>query len=251
MNLIALQRNLRDHLIQDSADIGREIRGDPAARLAVYHHAYRAQLMDCLRDTFERVWAWLGDAGFESAGQKHIELHPPHGWTLADYGYGFDRTLQGRLYPNDPELFAELAWLDWSLRRAFDGPDANSLEAADLSHADWNTAVLYLVPTLRIAPISTNCAAIWTALSDGRSPPGVQRLAAPMALRVWRVGLTPHFRSIDALEQQALQMVIEGATFATICATIESATHSKAAEVAGSFLASWLQDGLITSVENR
>lgn len=248
MNLLALQRNLRDHLIQGSADIGREIRGDPSARLAVYHHAYRSQLMDCLRDTFERVWTWLGDTSFETAGQKHIELHPPHGWTLAEYGNGFNRTLKD-LYPNDPEL-AELAWLDWSLRRAFDGPDANSLEAADLNRADWNTAVLCLVPTLRIAPISTNCAAIWTALSEGKSPPGVQRLPAPVALRVWRVGLTPRFRSIDAIEQQALQMVIEGATFATICATIESVAHSKAAEVAGNFLASWLQDGLITSIEN-
>jgi hypothetical protein len=248
MNLLALQRNLRDHLIQGSPDIGREIRGDPAARLAVYHHAYRAQLMDCLRDMFERVWAWLGDAGFESAGQKHIELHPPHGWTLAEYGSGFDHTLKD-LYPSDPEL-AELAWLDWSLRRAFDGPDANSIEGVYLSRVNWNNAILCLVPTLHIAPIATNCAAIWTALSDSRSPPGVQRLAAPMALRVWRVGLTPRFRSIDALEQHALQMVIEGATFATICKTIESARHSKAAEVAGSFLASWLQDGLITSVEN-
>jgi hypothetical protein len=248
MNLLALQLNLRDHLIQGSADIGREIRGDPSARLAVYHHAYRAQLMDCLRDTFERVWTWLGDASFETAGQEHIELHPPHGWTLAEYGNGFDRTLKD-LYPNDPEL-AELAWLDWSLRRVFDGPDANSLEAVDLSRADWNTAILHMVPTLRIRSISTNCAVIWTALSHGRSPPGVQPLAAPMALRVWRVGLTPRFRSIDALEQHALQMVIEGATFATICTTIESAGHSKAAEVAGRFLASWLQDGLITSVEN-
>jgi hypothetical protein len=248
MNLLVLQRNLRDHLIQGSADIGRAIRDDPAARLAVYHHAYRAQLMDCLRDTFERVWAWLGDAGFESAGQKHIELHPPHGWTLAEYGSGFDRTLKD-LYPSDPEL-AELAWLDWSLRRAFDGADANAIEGADLSRVNWNNAILCLVPTLRIAPISTNCAAIWTALSDGKSPPGVQRLAAPMALRVWRDGLTPRFRSIDALEQHALQMAIEGATFATICTTIESARRSKAAEVAGSFLASWLQDGLITSVGN-
>ena len=103
MNLLALQRNLRDHLIQGSADIGREISGDSSARLAVYHHAYRAHLMDCLRDTFERVWTWLGDAGFEAAGQKHIELHPPHGWTLADYGNGFDRTLKS-LFPTIPSL---------------------------------------------------------------------------------------------------------------------------------------------------
>ena len=101
MNLLALQRNMRDHLIQGSEDIGREIRGDPSARLAVYHHAYRAQLMDCLRDTFERVWAWLGDAGFESAGQKHIELHPPHSWTLADYGLASIAHSKD-LYPDDP-----------------------------------------------------------------------------------------------------------------------------------------------------
>ena len=248
MNLLALQRNLRDHLIQGSADIRREIRGDSSARLAVYHHAYRAQLMDCLRDTFERVWTWLGDDGFETAGQRHIELHPPHGWTLADYGNGFDRTLRD-LHPGDPEL-PELAWLDWSLRRAFDGPDANSVEGVDLSRVNWNTAILCLVPTIRIASISTNCAAIWTALSEGKSPPGVQRLAAPMALRVWRLGLTPRFRSIDALEQQALQLVMDGTTFGGLCDIIESVAHSKAAEVAGRFLASWLQDGLIASVES-
>lgn len=247
MNLLTLQRNMRQHLIQGSEDIGREIRGDPSARLAVYHHAYRAQLMDCLRDTFERVWAWLGDAGFENAGQKHIELHPPRGWTLADYGIGFDRTLED-LYPDDAEI-AELAWLDWSLRRAFDGPDANSLEAAELSHVDWNAATLCMVPTLRARSISTNCGAIWIALSEGRTPPVTQRLAAPAALRVWRIGFTPRFRSIDPLERNALQMATEGSTFATICTAIESAKPSKASEVAGSFLASWLQDGLITAVE--
>jgi hypothetical protein len=249
MNLLALQRNMREHLIHGSEEIGRKIRGDPSARLAVYHHAYRAQLMDCLRDTFERVWAWVGDTRFETAGQKHIELHPPHGWTLADYGSGFDRTLSD-LYPDDPEI-AELAWLDWSLRRAFDGPDAISLEAAELSGVDWNTAILCMVPTLRTRPISTNCAGIWTAVSEGRAPPATQRLSAPLALRVWRVGFSPHFRIIDSMEQRALLMAAEGATFAAICADIESAGPSKTSEVAGSLLASWLRDGLITAVEIR
>jgi hypothetical protein len=247
MNLLTLQRNLRDHLIQGSEDISLEIRGDSSSRLAVYYDAYRAQLVDCLRDTFERVWTWLGDARFETACQTHIELHPPHAWTLADYGSGFGRTLED-LYPNDPEL-AELAWLDWSLRRAFDGPDADSLDGADCRLVDWNTAIVCFVPTLRSTSIYTNCAAIWTALSDARSPPAMQRLTEAAGLRVWRVGLTPRFRSIDALELHALQMAAEGATFAAMCTAIESARQSGAVEAAGSFLASWLQDGLITSVE--
>jgi len=82
--------------------------------------------------------------------------------------------------PNDPEI----AELDWSLRRAFDGPDAISLEAAAPSGMDWNTAILCIVPTLRTSSISTNCAAIWTALSEGRAAPATQRLSAPLALRV-------------------------------------------------------------------
>ena len=67
MTLLALQRSMREYLIRGADEITAQIHGDPSPRLAVYHHAYRAQLVDCLRDTFERVWAWLGDAGFEAA----------------------------------------------------------------------------------------------------------------------------------------------------------------------------------------
>jgi len=248
MNLLALQRNMREHLLRGSEHIAREIRGDAATRLAVYYDAYRMRLMDCLRDTFERVRAWVGDSGFETAAQRHIELHPPHNWTLAEYGNGFDCTLAD-IYPNDPEI-AELAWLDWSLHRAFEGPNAKSLKAHDLSGVNWNSAVLSIVPTLRMRPVVTNCAAIWAAIAEGQTPPAMRRLAATSALRVWRAGFSPNFRTIDPLEHEALLMAAEGATFASICTAIEAARTSEASEVAGGFLASWVQDGLLTSIDS-
>jgi hypothetical protein len=55
MTLLALQRSMREYLIRGADEISAQINGDPSPRLTVYHHAYRAQLVDCLRDTFERV----------------------------------------------------------------------------------------------------------------------------------------------------------------------------------------------------
>src|SRR6266404_6595225 len=249
MNLLAVQRSMREHLIRGSDDIRGQIRGDSLPRLAVYHHAYRAQLLACLRDTYERVWAWLGDSSFEAAASSHIESTPPHSWTLSDYGNDFDRTLRG-LYPDDREV-AELAWLDWSLRRAFDGPDATPIGADAFAEVDWNTVILRVAPTLRVSSIATNCAALWTAIAEGRSPPAAARLHAPMALRVWRKEFSPHFRAVDSIEQHALLMASDGASFAAICSAIAAAMEpSQAPEIAGALLASWLQDGLILGVED-
>jgi hypothetical protein len=250
MNLLALQRSMREYLIRGADEITAQIHGNPSPRLAVYHHAYRAQLVDCLRDTFERVWAWLGDAGFEAAALRHIESHPPHSWTLSDYGDEFDRTLS-ELYPDDREV-AELAWLDWSLRRAFDGHDATPVTADALSDIDWDHAIFCIVPTLRMRSIFTNSAAIWTALSENNAPPAAARLRTPTALRVWRKDFSPHFRAVDAIEQHVLLMACDGASFAAICTAIADKTEpARAPEIAGALLAGWLQDGLIIAVENR
>jgi len=176
-------------------------------------------------------------------------MHPPRSWTLSDYGNDFDRTLT-RLYPDDREV-AELAWLDWSLHRAFEGLDATPITADALSGVDWNNAILHIVPTLRMTSISTNCATIWTALSEEKTPPTAAQLDAPTALRVWRKELSSHFRAVDSIEQNALLMACDGASFAAICSAIAAKVEpSKAPEVAGTLLGAWLQDGLIIAVEN-
>jgi hypothetical protein len=251
MSLLALQRGLRDRILSDEAAFATQVSARHGAsaetRLDVYHHAYRAQLVACLRDTFEKTHAWLGDQAFDDAARAHIEAHPPFSWTLGDYGPDFPETLKA-LYPDDPEV-AELAWLDWSLRRAFDGPDAQPMGQDALAAIDWDAAVLVLPPTLVVGEVVTNCAAIWGAMAEDQTPPAAERLAAPAAIRVWRLELSPRYRTIEAAERQALALVAAKVPFGQVCARLsEGLDEAAAAQAIGALLGAWLQDGLICGV---
>jgi len=242
MSLLELQRRARDHILAGRATplAGAAITAAPG--LAVYRNAYRAQLAACLRDTFEKTWAWLGDDAFETAAQVHITLHPPGSWTLGDYGGDFPEVLFS-LYPDDAEV-SELAWLDWTLRRVFDGPDADPIQTEALDQVNWDTAVLGFVPTLVLGEVTTNCAAIWTAVAEGESPPSAALLAEQAAIRVWRAGLSPQYRSIDGFEFRALSLALSGLAFGELC---QSLAEEAAIPRLGKLLGRWLQDGLIRS----
>lgn len=247
MRLALAQRRMVKHLLCGSADITPHIRGNAARRLAIYRHGYRTRLVAALRDTYEKTSGWLGEQRFDDAALAFIEARPPSSWTLSAYGKGFDELLIAR-YPADPEV-AELAWLDWSLRRAFDGPDAAGLTEDEFRNADWDTAVLRFVPTLRVRSIHTNCAAIWTALSHSVMPPAAALLPEPRGLRVWRQDLTPRFKSTDMPEVRALSVALSGANFASVCAVMsEGKTAEGAATVIGAQLAAWFRDELLTSL---
>lgn len=238
MTLGRLQNDFRDYLLDRTDAIEAEVTGD----MGVYHHAYRAQLLNTLRDTFEKSWSWLGDEAFADAAYSHIEAHPPSSWTLNLYGADFDRTL-ARLHPDDPEI-AELAWLEWHLRRAFDGPDGDQIDPATFGAIDWDAAILFPVPTLTVGGITTNCAAIWSALAEETAPPPAEKLPAAGAIRIWRQGLSAKFRSIGTIEAEALRLMQEGVGFAEICARLGP-------DEIGPIFGTWLQDGLISAIEDN
>ncbi len=247
MSLLALQRGFRDHVLAQEADDPAAL-GVKASGLAVYRHAYRAQLVACLRDTYEKTWSWLGDEAFDDAAATFVAAHPPSAWTLADYGEAFAGTLAW-LYPDDPEV-VELAWLDWTLRRAFDGEGADPVAPETLAAVDWETARLSFLPTLAIGAVTTNCAAIWTALAEDEAPPGAERLPEPAAVRVWRAGLSPQYRTIDLFEARALDQAMTGLSFSALCARLAEGMDDpdEAAARVGGLLGVWLQDGLVTAV---
>ncbi len=247
MSLLDTQRGFRDHIL---AGTDAPLPGAPERGLAVYRHAYRAQLIASLRDTFEKTWAWLGDEAFDKAARHHVEHHAPKSWTLNEYGADFVQSLRA-LYPGDPEV-AELAWLDWTLRRAFDGPDADAIKPEALAQVDWDNAVLIFVPTLTMGEVATNWAAIWGVLAEEKTPPAAERLAAPATIRVWRSGLTPKYRTIENFEQRALTLAMAGSSFADLCALlVEAGDTDRAAQNVGAVLALWLQDGLIRDIRRR
>jgi hypothetical protein len=244
MNLIALQREFRDYLRDAPSDLVPHIGGNADARLSVYHHAFRARLEGCLQDAFPKCWAYLGDEGFARACAQHRTRCAPHSWTLDAYGAGFEDSLAA-LFPDDPEI-AELAWLEWALRRAFDDADMEPLNANDLSGIDWDGSVPLLHPTLRMREADWNSAAIWAAIDRESVPPAAKMLAEPTRLVVWRKGLVPQYRSITGYERDALLAIADGNTFGAMCAKVFADLDADdAVPIIGALFGGWVNDGLI------
>lgn len=249
MSLLDLQRDMRGWLTREDEAITARLGAHADAGLSVYLNNYRAQLVACLEESFPRTRDWIGGEAFEAAVIAHIARVPPSSWTLDAYPRDFPATLALR-YPSDPEI-AELAWLDMALGEAFVGPDSPMLEE-DLAGIDWDRAVLRFTPTLDLADLTTNATAIWSALADGDTPPGVEMLPEAGAMIVWRHAGLSRFRAIGQVERQALLSARQGLPFAALCAAMVDACGDDDGIVqAGQMLGQWLGDGLVSGIETR
>lgn len=252
--LEALQAAFQAHVLGEPSDFPAAVTAggplDPAQRLAIYRNAYVARLIDALRDTYGHTHAYLGDEDFDAMAQGYIAEQPSTHPNLRWFGRGFAGFL-ARHCPADPDI-AELATLDWTLRLAFDGADAPVRVPADLAAIApeaWPHLGLRWHPTCHRLRLAHNTLAIWTALDRDEVPPPTQALSAPVELLVWRLGLQPHFRSLDALEAAAFDWLSAGEAFGSVCVALASTfPREDIAARAGQLLRRWVDDGLISEV---
>lgn len=238
MSLLALQSAFRDEIVAEDDGIAPSSPG-----MEIYRDAYRGRLLGALETSFERTRRWAGEEAFSTAACHYILTNPPCSWTLDDFGDCFPRLLQ-ELFAGDPEV-AELAWIEWHMQRAFAAPDLAELDPATLASAglaadDWDHLGFSMAARFAARPIATNCAALWLAMagdSDGEFTPEAIDGAS---LIIWRRGLEPHFRVIDADEHHALSRIASGATLGQIAADVQP-------DLLGTWLARWLGDALFSA----
>lgn len=245
--LASLQTQFIDYLhdrpndfLDSLADAGGLGKAD---RAHIYFNAYRVRLLDTLKDSFDKTWAWLGDDRFESTALAWIADHPPRQFSLRPFGDRFADWL-GAVWPDDPEV-SELARLDWAMRQAFDGTDAEPVTGAtlaDFDDDDWAQVVFRLHPTAQWLRVTRNTLDLWHAMDRSDAPPQVEVLDRPGRLLVWRKGFQPHFRSIGDDEAAMLQAMASGTPFAAAC---ESVVAEDARTLIGGWLARWLDDELL------
>ena len=242
MSLVALQRAFQAHLLSGDDTIAALV--DPAMRrgLPVYGYAYRATLRAALRDIFEKTLLWLGDAAFDAAADAYIDATPSSSWTLSDYGGGFPAALTAK-FVGDAEV-GELAWLDWALRHAFSAAGVPATDPTQLAATDWERAHLELAAHVGFRRIRTNVIEVWNGLPD--TPLAAAALDPPIGLVVWRSGLSPEFRSADLVEIDAMQALVDGMSFAQMCAAL--AEGGADAGGIGQMLGRWLDDELVAVV---
>lgn len=236
--------------------------GAPAAlrRLGVYHGAYRARLLETLRDTYGHTLRLLGDDAFDALALAYIAQSPSTHRNLRWYGETWpDFLADTRPDANgagDPGVasaqrqdLAELARLDWALREAFDGPDDAVLGLRDLQLlAPDAWAVVRLRPhaTVRCLAMCHNTLQRWHALDDERPVPDAEPLPEPGWVLVWRRDDRPHFRSMAAPEAWAVQQLLAGQPWAALCEGLaEVWPDQDATTLAAQCLRRWVDEGVL------
>ncbi|EAQ96580.1 HvfC/BufC N-terminal domain-containing protein [Congregibacter litoralis] len=257
-SLAAQQEEFMALLLDDARDLPP---GLEAQRVAIYRNAYRARLIDALRETFPRTARWVGEEAFAQAAAHHVISFPPSSWTLDDVGKGFSDTLQG-LFLKDPEV-SELAWLEWAMHRCFVSYDARPLDAAGFATAtagfednDWATMRLRFMPGTQQASMAHRIDRLWRSLLESESEAvgeGAEETDfssdEPLACVVWRQDYTPAVLPVTAIEGHALSMMLDGAAYGELYALLVDALGEEAAAgEAGAMLGRWLNHGMLVGI---
>jgi hypothetical protein len=237
-------------LIADSSRTDRE------TLLGVYRHAYRARLVEILRNDYAELAAVAGDALFETLAQSYVSAHPSRTANARWFGAAFPELVAGHASAATRPELADIARFTRALSDAFDAADATRLtldHLASVSAYDWGGLVFSPHPSVRRLDLSTNAVALWRWASDGADAsarPEVLRLSEPDQLAVYRPELTPRYRRLGYEEAMMLDEMIKGTTFAGLCEMVGTyGGEDGAALRAASHLKLWIVEGMLSGPE--
>ncbi|MCJ2179139.1 DNA-binding domain-containing protein [Novosphingobium album (ex Hu et al. 2023)] len=257
MTLAEQQSGFIQGLLANDALLPEHWQARERAGYEIYRNAYRARLIDALRETYPRTARLAGEEAFQAAAAHHLITHPPASWTLDDAGLHFDRTLEA-LFPRDLDV-AELGWIEWAMQVAFTAADADTLDRPALTAATaafgaqaWQDLRLAFVPGLAVRLVEHDCLRLWPLLGGDESIDAARELAPLSEAQgciVWRGGLCSTFTMVSAPEARALAAMQTGANYADACELlVHLLGEEPALQLAGTMLARWLDQGWITRV---
>lgn len=240
--------------IIDDAKVGA------ARRLGIYYDAYRLRLIETLTNAFPKLFVLLGDDLFDSTARSYIDAYPSPYRNLRWFGDALAEHLLETI-PQHP-IASELADFEWNLALAFDAEDAPVLQLSDLAAIpaeDWAELSFAFQPSIKTLHMRWNTVQFWKALEAEESPPAPEQHSTFETWLIWRQDMTPRFRSLEAMEEIALNAAIKGASFGDICETLghqlekvqdlEYEAEEEATVKAAQYLATWLESGMIAGIQ--
>ena len=253
--LLALQRDMMQWLQTESGNIQSQVLGTKkvsmAVRLAIYANAYRYRLIDALSDNYPSVHTLLGDEGFYESGIKYISEYPSQHFSIRYFGNHLEDFLAQ--YHPESTVLAEMARFEWALRDAFDAEDVTSLginALQTIAPESWASLGFALHPSVARVDLQWNVPQLWSAIEEETGEIPIEEEDYPIPWLIWRKDLKTYYRSVDVDEAWALDNVMQGASFADICAGVcEWIDEEHApARVAG-FISEWLVADMIVELK--
>ncbi len=233
-------------------DDSRLVHGGVASaeqRLAIYHRAYFARLIECLRDDYPAVAFTLGPATFDALCTDFIEAHPSESASLSFYGAPFApfcATPRAGL----AGFVSELARLEWAVVEAIHAEAEPALDAtalADVPADAWERARMIPSPALRIVRATHPVQRYYQAFLEGEATtvpdPGPSTVAVcRRGADIWRVAL-------EATHARLLERLVAGQPLATALDTLtaDSSDHAAAAALQHAF-SDWLSCGFFAGI---
>jgi hypothetical protein len=240
--------------------IERSSRQTSIERLQVYSHAYYARLLECLRAEYPVMVQAMGAELFDEFAVEYLQRYPPHSYTLNELGASF-ATFLAETRPASAEdddswldFLVDLAKLEWSFAKVFDGPGAenqrllgaNQLQA--ISAELWPEARLVPVPCLRILKLDFPVQGYYRAIRDGAEAIPPER--KPSWLAISRRNYVVRHYALTPSEAEILAAIIAGATVggaldrASVPAVIDSFADSLQ-----TWFYEWTAEGFFLTVE--
>ena len=230
-------------------------KADRETLLGVYREAYALRLVETLATNYPKLAVYLGDDAHERMARAYIAAHPSHHPSIRWFGHRLAEFLALTAPWSEQPVIADLAKLEWMLSETFDAADATPLAfetVAAVPPAQWPGLRFRPLPSLRRFELAMNATAIWRALDADETPPVAAPLETPpVQWAAWRPRLTTEYRSLETDEAAALDAVMAGADFASLCERLfDWHAEDEAAARAAGLLRAWIDAGMIAAIDS-
>jgi len=250
--LLAQQRAFAALLLADDAasatELLRAIKGQPP-RIGVYHHAYRARLIEALRSNLPILHRVLGDDDFAELALAYLADQPSRRPSIRWFGDGMRAWLTTHPEALPHPALIDLAEMEWALGCSFDAADATPLAFADLAALppeQWPDARFAPHPSVHLLALHWAVEPIWQTLTHHEEATTEEPEALDHCLLIWRQGLDTRWRSLQPDEADVLAACLAGEPFAALCERAAAHQGDNAPAWVASALRRWVDDGLLT-----
>lgn len=225
-----------------------------ADRLAIYHSAYHARLIECLREEYSVLCRALGQELFDGFAFGYLQSFPSRSYTLCRLGANFASYLADTRPQEDsetwPDFLIDLARLEWAFAEIFDGPGAEGqlpFDATRLTSVptnDWSRVCLQPVSCLRLFTSRYPIQHYFLALKrDAEAAPPEP---APTFLALTRIDYRVRFHELDWIEFLMLEQLVSGKPVEeALKNVVESSREIGPAEV-GAWFQRWAENRYFT-----
>lgn len=256
MRLQELQNTIQQYLmaIEGDVTIAAEItpvaNGKIAERLNIYHDAYRSRIREALSSQFPNLAKLLGAEVFNQYMDAFIASYPSTHRNMRWLGDQLSNFLQ--VYAPNKKLYADMANFEWRLGLAFDSLDTPCLTILDLSAftpEQWGDLFFEWHPSVYLGQAQTNVIRAWIAL-ENNDHAILDMESEPTQFLVWRKEMVSQFKSVGALEADAIAYMMQHHTFGELCEYLTA--HMDEEDIlpyAAGLLSEWLQQDMLIRVE--